>query len=222
MTETEKSAANRTPSPAGSAASDNENSERPVREQLKKTSIDAHKALSHPEDEVEPRRKRSREEVDKDTEEESRHDTTAGRHSRKRSRDVENDSSEDISTAETSAAKSDASSDVGRRPTTPSKMDVSTEQAEVERLTSPKGKRNREQFLKDSDDVTTQSLNGATVAPVVDENAKDQTLAGSKEEERDAKRHRDDIAKATTEAKDSTNVKKENVTVSPNKYFGIN
>lgn len=196
MAVTEKSAANRTASPSGSAASDNENSERPVREQLKKTSIDPPKAGTS-QDDSEPRRKRSREEVDKDTEEESRNVTAAGRHSRKRSRDVDHDSSEDMSAAE----KSDASSDVGIRPTTPSRMDLSAEEVEAEKVTSPKGKRNREQFLKDSDDGNTQSLNGATVAPIVDEKAKDQTLSGLKDDGRDAKRHRDDIAKAATGSK---------------------
>jgi hypothetical protein len=162
-------------SPA-SVASDG--GEKPVREQLKKTTIDTTAKPAAPTSvpttsaAAAPAaigRKRSFESVEKETE--NGDERPASRHARKRSRDVEKTGDEE-------------EGDSGRA-ATPEEIDTSR-QAEAEKLLSPKGKRNREMF---SDDV-----NGS----VLEKEKSEETG----EAEREAKRPKDVDAKIEGEKKE--------------------
>jgi hypothetical protein len=214
-------------SPPGSIASDNESGEKPVREQLKKASIEEdNQAKSaagteaveetktssvQPAEHLKPqetppklRRKRSIEDVERDPSEDGNGHIAKGRHSRKRSRDLV-ESSADNSSYEVSGTKSDASGERENiRQSTPEGSEKATG---PERVTSPKGKRNREQFLKDDEDVQTHSLNGTAVASGDDNEAKKEE-SPSVTDERDAKRQRDDETKTEKkETKESAKVR---------------
>jgi Ran-binding protein 3 len=213
-------------SPSSSVVSDNDGGEKPVREQLKKASIDENTLAKsaagiepvgesktssiQPTEHLKPletspklRRKRSIEDVERDVSEDENGHIAKGRHSRKRSRDLA-ESSGDNSTYEASGPKSDASSEMDNaRGGTPGKGEKIKG---PERVTSPKGKRNREQFLKDDVDVQTQSLNGAAVPSGDDKEAKKEEPA-EVTEGRDPKRQRDDETKTEKkETKESAKV----------------
>jgi hypothetical protein len=218
-------------SPPASVTSDNEGGEKPVREQLKKTSIDTEnmppsiavaaaaaaaaaaapssssstkEAATDP-SEADLHRKRSIEDVERDVSEDENGHLSMGRHGRKRSRDLAENSSEDISAYEVSAAKSDASSEVENRPGTPDGDELRPITSRPERVTSPKGKRNREQFLKDSEEVHTQSLNGAAITSTGAKDVEKATASVSVEDEgRDAKRHREEEIQSAKKAKSSS------------------
>jgi Ran-binding protein 3 len=210
--------ANLDPSPT---ASDNEGGEKPVREQLKKTSIDQDTIPSQNTSAAQPsnamtsnkstqglRRKRSIELVDRDASEDENGHIVKGRHARKRSRDITKDSSDEQSIKAASGTKSDASSEVDNRPGTPDDETEAHESSITERIASPKGKRNREQFLKDDDDIHVESLNGAVIPTVVEKDTIGSTVtAASKDEERDAKRHREAELKESTDVKVATDKK---------------
>jgi Ran-binding protein 3 len=203
-------------------ASDNEGGEKPVREQLKKTSIDTDKTTdkipsiavatsssssssssSAAANDADLRHKRSIEDVERDASEDENGHISLGRHGRKRSRDLaENSSEEVLSTYEASGAKSDASSEVDNRPGTPvgnrgSSGDFRPVAGRSDRVTSPKGKRNIEQFLRD-DDTHAQSLNGAAIASASTKDVSKATGSlNSQDDERDAKRYREEEIKST-------------------------
>jgi Ran-binding protein 3 len=195
-----------------STASDNEGGERPVREKLRKATInpgaagsksqtsaaDPNASASDADDEasgdrmdgrtrVRLARKRSRDDMDH-SDDDNMHSPTFQRHIRKRSRDSDSDEAEIASPR--GKRSSESSDSIDQRPATPDEK-MSTQVLE-QQLTSPKGKRNREQFLKDNEESEVQTLNMVATKP-----ADEQEIAavGAKlreeNDERDAKRQRD-------------------------------
>ncbi|KAF1813499.1 hypothetical protein P152DRAFT_473220 [Eremomyces bilateralis CBS 781.70] len=211
------------PSPSREGASTPENAsdadssgEKPVRKQLKETSIEGqpnitgensdHDIPDAPEDSTKAatagegstsrgrlQRKRSIEEVDgKDADQ-----TKPEKHVRKRSRDNEKDEGEHA----TSNAKTGEATN--GRPLTPSAMDLpSSEDDATNPLASPKNKRNRDEYLKgQAQKGETDAGKASSLKPGSEKRADASTPEG-----RQAKRQRDrddsaTIAKANTETK---------------------
>jgi Ran-binding protein 3 len=203
-----------------STASDNEGSEKPVREKLRKATInsgatgtqsqtsapDPNASASDADDEASgdrmdgrPRvklaRKRSRDDMDHsdDINDDNVHNHSFNRHVRKRSRDTDSDEVENDSPhGKQSSTSSDS---VDPRPGTPDEQ--MTTQVLEQHLTSPKGKRNREQFLKDDEESEVQTLDAVAMKPADEQ---DIAAGGAKpregHEERDAKRQRDGASTA--------------------------
>jgi Ran-binding protein 3 len=216
-----------------STASDNEGGEKPVREKLRKTTInpgaagsksqtsatDPTASASDADDEasgdrmdgrarVRLARKRSLDDMDhsSDVDNDRRDGPTFNRHIRKRSRDTDSDDAERASPP--GKPGSDSSDSVEPRPSTPDeRMDTN---AVEQQLTSPKGKRNREQFLKDNEESEIHTLDMVATKPA---NVQELAAVGAKlrddNEERGAKRQRDG---ASTALKSPADPPKESIT----------
>jgi hypothetical protein len=203
-----------------STASDNEGGEKPVREKLRKATInpgaagsksqtsvtDPNASASDADDEasgdrmegrtrVRLARKRSRDDMDHsdDIDDNNMRSPAFNRHIRKRSRDSDSD---EVEIASPHGKQSSESSDsIDRRPGTPDEQ--MTTQVLEQHLTSPKGKRNREQFLKDNEESEVQTLDMVATKPA---DVQDFAALGAKlreeNEERGAKRQRDGASTA--------------------------
>jgi len=208
--------------------SDNEGGEKPVREKLKQTTITnptssqiANKVdvTSHPtsvadsdlpsestppsaasdSNEGKVRRKRSFEDVDKDEEMDADVKDTPSRHVRKRSRDSDK-KSPDV-TAPVEEKKDHAmNGSVSKGAQTPPQDDKAEEAAASELLKSPKGKRNREQFLEDDEEQHITSINHTVAA--TSEKSGSETGKNDDGEERGAKRPRDSDKTESKEKKE--------------------
>jgi Ran-binding protein 3 len=194
--------------------SDNEGGEKPVREKLKQTTIanpDNTHVTSHPASDADAaktteisqptitnneagdrlRRKRSFEAVETaDVDVESA--AKPARHARKRSRDNDSNPPEKSNDSATNGSAS-------KRATTPPRHSRPDDILASELLKSPKGKRNREQFLKDGQEDKASSINHA-VAPT-SEKSGSESGKNDNGEERGAKRPRDGGKTATEEKK---------------------
>jgi Ran-binding protein 3 len=209
-------------------ASDNEGGEKPVREQLKKTSIDATSngqaigsssgitkgIATSGETEQETamdtsegttlRRKRSRDdEDDDDNAEDEETSKGSGRHARKRSRDGDTESPELVSSdsAEDSKMDSEINGSTIPRSGTPPTTAMSDDALSGD-LVSPKGKRTRAQFQRDDEDQTISSRTEKETAIPLSETESVKSKSGHDAEERGAKRPREIGEEAGTDALD--------------------
>jgi Ran-binding protein 3 len=197
-------------------ASDNEGGEKPVREQLKKTSIDATsngqtigssgitKAIAASgETEQETamdtsegttlRRKRSRDDDDDDEDAKDEEISKgSGRHTRKRSRDGDAESPGLVSSdsAEDSKMDSEINGSAVARSGTPPTASMGDDALSGD-LISPKGKRTRAQFQRDDEDQTISSVTQKSTAIPSNETESIKLKSGHEVEERGAKRPRE-------------------------------
>jgi Ran-binding protein 3 len=160
-------------------------------------------------------RKRSREDMDQsddidhsdDIDDDNTNKATFHRHIRKRSRDMESDEVGILSAHRKQGSESEDSVDA--RPGTPNERLGKHAAMVQEHLTSPKGKRNREQFLRDDEESEVQTLN---LVATKSTDVQDLAAVGAKfrddNEERDAKRQRDGAKDASGVLK-SLNASKE-------------
>jgi hypothetical protein len=172
-------------------ASDTEGGEKPVREQLKKTSIDAtNDQIAPPSDDATLRRKRSRDDDDDEEEEESLKNSS--RHGRKRSRDNDAESPEAIPSDDAEPIQTD--SEVNGASTTRSgtpPIESTGDSALSENLISPKGKRTRAQFQRDDEErPITSTAQAETIIPS-DKTDTIKSLSSDESDERGAKRPRE-------------------------------